>query len=345
MLIYINIVRSSSHSALKFIFRSNHDCPINVLESVANECFPLHRSDRYIIEDIILQMASNVHGKLNDIRFVALIERIHDVISTQECFAMKYPFNIALNVLLQEQTIAHASNGKYMEAAEGQKHRDALFDFEVSRRHKGLHSKQTQNILNLEKAHHDQYEQFIQQWHNFQESFEDRAERAIISMKEHHSKALQHIEKKLLIKARKKPCLHSKGRIKELRKKETKLAQEEHYGEAQKFKEISDAMEEEERLNNIAFNENSLTHKAADFRKHQEAEIMALSKRIDSQMKANNKKKEADCKRLIQQHHNIQMVLKSKYTIDGQSQFTNIEKDVRIKIDHWKEEKMTKNQI
>jgi hypothetical protein len=290
-------------------------------------------------------MASNVHGKLNDIRFVALIERIHDVISTQECFAMKYPFNIALNVLLQEQTIAHASNGKYMEAAEGQKHRDALFDFEVSRRHKGLHSKQTQNILNLEKAHHDQYEQFIQQWHNFQESFEDRAERAIISMKEHHSKALQHIEKKLLIKARKKPCLHSKGRIKELRKKETKLAQEEHYGEAQKFKEISDAMEEEERLNNIAFNENSLTHKAADFRKHQEAEIMALSKRIDSQMKANNKKKEADCKRLIQQHHNIQMVLKSKYTIDGQSQFTNIEKDVRIKIDHWKEEKMTKNQI
>jgi hypothetical protein len=82
-----------------------------------------------------------------------------------------------------------------MEAAEGQKHHDVLFDFEVSRCHKGLHSKQTQNILNLEKAHHDQYEQFIQQWHNFQESFEDRVERAIISTKEHHSKALQHIEK------------------------------------------------------------------------------------------------------------------------------------------------------
>jgi len=106
MLIYINIVRSLSHSALKFTFRSNHGCPVNVLETIANECFPLHRSDRYIIEDIILQMASNAHGKLNDIRFVALIERIHDVISTKECFAMKYPFSIALNILLQEQTIA-----------------------------------------------------------------------------------------------------------------------------------------------------------------------------------------------------------------------------------------------
>jgi hypothetical protein len=104
-------------------------------------------------------------------------------------------------------------------------------------------------------------------------------------------------------------------------------------------------MEEEERLNNIAFNENSVTHKAANFRKNQEAEIIVLSRRIDCQRKANNKKKEVDCKRLIQQHHNIQMVLKSKYSIDGQSQFTHIEKDVRIKIDHWKEEKMTKNQI
>ena len=301
----------------------------------------MKRSDRYIIEDT-LQMASNTNGKVNDIRFVALIERIHDVIYTPNFFEIKYPFNIALNVLLQRQRMTHVSNGKYMEAAEAQKHQDTLFDFEVSRRHKGLHSKQSQNLVNLEKAHQDQYEEFIQQWQTFQETFENRAERAIVSIKEQHSNSLQHHENKLSIEARNKPRLSSKE-LKEWRKKETLLVQEENYGEAQRIKEISDAIEEEERININASNNDSVMFKATNFRKQQEAEITALIKRIDSQRGANKNKKEEDCKRLLQQHQNIQMVLRSKYTINGQSQFTNIEKDTRHKIDHWEEEKVANN--
>ena len=294
----------------------------------------MSKNSRYIIEETI-QMASNSNGKMNDVRFVALIERIYDVISTTKCIVLDYPFSIAMHVLIEEQKSAHASNGKYMEAAEAQKHQDAIFDFDVSRRHKELHLKQNQDFSSLENAHLYQYEEFIQKWKELQEAFGDRAEKAISSMHERHAVALQQHEKKLFIEASNKPRLSSKE-LKEYRKKEKLFVQEENYSEAQRIKELSDAMEEEEMSNINASNDSSVMIKATNFRKQQDAEITAMAKRIDTQREANKNKKEEDCKRLLQRNQNIQMALRSKYVTEGQNQFTSIEKDVRNELDHCK---------
>jgi len=329
-------------SALKFLFHSrNHECHNDIVEAVANECFLMNKSSRYIIEDT-MQIVSNSNGKMNDVRFVALIERIYDVVSTTKDIVLDHPFSIAMHVLTEEQKETHVSNGKYMEAAEAQKHQDAIFDFEVSRRHLKQSQKQSQDLVNLEKAHQDQYEEFIQEWHEFQEAFKDRAEKAISSIHERHAIALQQHEKKLFIEASNKPRLFSKE-LKESRKKEKLLVQEENYSEAQRIKELSDVIEEEERLNTGLGNDSSVMIKATNFRKQQDAEITAMTKRIETQIGANKNKKEDDCKRLLQRNQNIQMALRSKYVTEGQNQFTSIEKDVRSDLDNCKEEKIPKN--
>ena len=137
------------------------------------------------------------------------------------------------------------------------------------------------------------------------------------------------------MEAKKKPPLWSKE-LKEWRKKEKILAYQENYAEAQKVKTISDAIEEEERMNINANSDGIVARKEANIRQQQEAEIRALTKRINAQMEANKQKRELDCKRLLQRNHNIQAALKSKHAIEGQRQFACIEKDVQKEISQLK---------
>ena len=185
--------------------------------------------------------------------------------------------------------------------------------------------------MNIKKAHDDQYLAFVKEWESFEKAFERRVQAALASMKEKHNCSLEEYKRKLEIEARGKPRLFSKE-LKEWRKKQKILAYQENYSEAQKVKEISDAIEEEENMNINANCDSTASVKAANFKQQQDAEVKALTKRIDSQRETNKQKRETDCKRLFQRNQNIQAALKSKHVTEGQKQFTSIEKDVQNQI-------------
>ena len=278
-----------------------------------------------------LQTLSSASGhKINEIRFVALIESSFDAISSQN-IPFEYTVTLTLYSMIEEQRLAHVSCGEYVEAGEAQTLLDNLFNSEVTQRHHALYSKQTRDLANLEKAHDDQYIAFNNEWDAFAKDFDNRSDKAVNAMKDRHTSSLKEHTTKLEIKERSKPKLFSKE-LKEWRKKQKILAYQENYSEAQKIKVISDAIEEEERMSINANCDSSAAKKAIRFEQQQEAELKALIKRIVSQKEANKQQREVDCKRLLQRNHNIQATLKSKQANEGQRQFASIEKEVQSDI-------------
>lgn len=305
------------------------------VESLANVFFVSPgRFVRQTIEETLelASVSSSGDGdyKANDVRFVALIERIFDLVSLHG-IPLEYPFTIALYGALDALRLKYLSNGKYIEAGETQKYLDDLFDFEVTERHKELSMAQSRKLANLEKAHKDQFEKYIQDWEKFEMKFEKSVENAISTMRERHSESIQKYEQKLEIEAKRKPRLFSKE-LKEWRRKERLLVEEENYSEAQRIKLISDAIEKKERENINACNYDVIKRKLSNLREQQEAEMNALLKRIDMQRGIGSKKKDSDCKCLLQRNQNIQSTWRSKYANEDQKQFRLIDLKVRDEI-------------
>lgn len=273
--------------------------------------------------------------KPQDVRFVALIERIYDLVFFHG-ISLEYPFTIALHCTLDVLRLKYLSSGKYIEAGETQKHLDDLFNFEVTERHKEFSVAQSRKLANLEKAHKDQYEKFMKDWEKFQAKFEKSAENAIKSMGERHNASIQKYEQKLEIETRRKPRLFSKE-LKEWRKKERLLVEEENYSEAQKVKLISDALEKEERENINSHNHDVVKRKSCNLQEQQDAEMNALLKRIDTQRELCKSKKENDSKCLLQRNHNIQSTWRSKFATEDQKQFRLIDLKVRDEIAQYKQ--------
>lgn len=302
----------------------------DVIESLAQNIF-VGEAGKQVINDVLGTISASPHdNNINDTRFVALIERIFDVTSSQE-IPFDYSVTVALYCILEKERLLFVENGKYCEAGQVQKQLTKLYDFEVSQRQTALHLNQTRDLMNIKKAHDDQYLAFIKEWDSFENDFENRSDIATKSMRDRQDSSLEEYLRKLEIEARGKPHLFSKE-LKEWRKKQQILAYQENYSEAQKVKVISDAIEEEETMNINANCDSTALIKAANFRQQQEAEVKALSKRIDSQREAHKLKRGIDCKRLYQRNQNIQAALKSKQTIEGQKQLASIEKDVQNKI-------------
>ena len=139
-------------------------------------------------------------------------------------------------------------------------------------------------------------------------------------MKGEHDTSLIHYLKQLEIEAQSKTPLWSKE-LKEFKKREKILAYQENYAEAQKVKVVADALQrDEEKKTMIARRNGTIARKEAAFRHRQDAEEQVLSKRINSQRETNVKKRNSDCKRLLQRNRNIQESLKSKHvSIDKSS--------------------------
>lgn len=331
-------------SALKLLYQANlYPSLRDAVESFAKALFVSPgRFVRQTIEETLELVSckddndnTSENCKPHDhVRFVALIERIFDLVSLQG-ITLEYPFTVALYCTLDALRLKHLSNGKYIEAGEAQKHLDKLFDFEVTERHREFNVAQSRKLTNLEKAHKDQFDKFVRDWEKFQSQFEKSAEKAIDNMRERHSASLHKYEQKLEIEARRKPRLFSKE-LKEWRRKERLLIEEQNYSEAQRVKLISDALEEEERQSMNAFDYDAIKRKSSNLKEQQENEMNALLKRIDAQRETFKVKKEGDSKCLLQRNQNIQSTWRSKYAAEDQKQFRLIDTKVRDEIAQYK---------
>lgn len=266
----------------------------------------------------------------DSIRFIALIERILDIISSHD-ITLEHSFTVALYCLLDDQRSKELSSGRYMEAGEAQKLLDDLFNFEVTERHREFFMNQKRKLANLEKAHQEQFENFTKDWEVFNTKFDKSADSAIAAMKERHCTSIHKYEQKLEMEARRKPRLFSKE-LKEWRKKEKLLVQEQDYSGAQRVKLIADAVEGEEKERLDAYDDNTVQRKLSNLRQQQENEMNALLKRIESQRESFRLKKDNDAKCLLQRNQNIQSTWRSKFSTEDQKHFGMIEIKVQDDI-------------
>ena len=141
-------------------------------------------------------------------------------------------------------------------------------------------------------------------------NFEKKATIALSTMKERHEKMLTEYKEELHVEAQLKPPIWSRDLL-DLRNRQKVLANQENYSEAQKIKSITDSLEEEERKTMTSCFDNTLTHKERNCRKLQEVEKQALLKKIETQRRENNKKRQSDWRILLQRNKNIQISFKS----------------------------------
>lgn len=301
---------------------------LDKIESLANSIFV--GGGAHVTEILKSALDSCDINNIDETRFVAQIERILDVASSKG-ISFDYTTTEALYCIIETQRVAFESTGKYCQAGDAQKLSLKLYDLELSQRQNELKLKHACDLVNITKAHDEQYIAFIKEWDSFEIDFNKRSEKAVASMIDRHKTRMEEYGRKLEIEARGKPRLFSKE-LKEWRKKQKILAYQENYSEAQKVKRISDAIEKEETSNINAKSDNSASFKSANFRQKQEAELKALAKRIDSQREANKNKRESDCKRLYQRNKNIQAALESKHVTEQQKQSTTIEYVVQTDI-------------
>ena len=139
----------------------------------------------------------------------------------------------------------------------------------------------------------------------------------MLAMKEQHASSFERYLEQLEVEAQSKTPLWSKE-LKQIKKREKILAYQENYAEAQKVKVVADALQkDEEKKIMMARRDGTIAKKQASYQQKQEAEKQVLLKRVKSQRETNMKKRESDCKRLLQRNRNIQESLKSKQVSDN----------------------------
>jgi hypothetical protein len=290
-------------------------------------------------------------------RFVAFVEHIHHMLELNKA-NLRFSISITIYCLLELIQKDYENEGKYIEAGQVQQNLKELIDQEITDRHSVFHSNQMRNSESLKNAHKEQQNAFSKgksektfkiiisvkvssskcifqimkkEWDKFEKEFETKSREALNSLRTNQEAKLQRYREKLNIKAKSKPPLWSKE-LKHWRKQEMILASEENYSEAAKVKEIADALELEEQKNIKNQSNSSCFRKESNMQKLHEAELQALTKRINAQRESNRKQREDDCKRLVQRNKNIQVSYKSKQIAEGQKFFNSIQNDVQHEL-------------
>ncbi len=142
--------------------------------------------------------------------------------------------------------------------------------------------------------------------------FEQKSQLYKEKLKQTHESQLHSLKQSLQEELHSKPPKWSRD-LMDWRKRESIMADRKLYREAQQIKLVSDALEEEERINMNSNFESSLQKKERSLKKQQLAELEALEKRIEAKRRENKKLREVDSGRLLQRNKNIVAAIDSRH--------------------------------
>ena len=144
------------------------------------------------------------------------------------------------------------------------------------------------------------------------EDFERKSQEYTKELEETHLQQLTALQQSVSEEVDTKPIKWSRDLI-NYRKRQTLLAGQHHYQEAQQTKLAGDALEEKERSNRNSSVYSSLKRREQAFRTRHRAEMDVLTKRIDSKRREFEKQRDEDCAKLVQRNKNIQASIDSKH--------------------------------
>jgi hypothetical protein len=204
------------------------------------------------------------------------------------------------------------SEGNYLKAQGFMRHVQCLRKAEGVRHLQLVKTRQTEHRRKLDEAHKIQFDEFTQSWNTFMNDFESMSQGYIEELNETHQSQLSSLQKDLTDELNSKSKRFSKDLV-DWRKREVIMADQQFYQEAQRIKQVSDALEAKEKSNMNSRFENSLRMKEANVKRQQSAEMDALVKRIDTKRREYEKQREVNTERLSQRNKNILSVMDTKH--------------------------------
>lgn len=219
------------------------------------------------------------------------------------------------------------AEGNYLEADRAHQQLEMLRQQEEKRQQNAVKARQAAERQDVQIAHNMQYTDFNTAWDKYLEEYDRMAQIYIQQMTERHAQNLLDFQHKLQSEMAEKPPKWSRELL-EWRRRQHMLARQKNYAEAQRIKKIANKLEEKERKGSEQDTGSAFARKEAQFRAQQQAELQALLKRIDARRKEHIKQRTLDSKRLLQRNRNVQAVLESKQTAEGQATFTEIRRNL-----------------
>ena len=171
--------------------------------------------------------------------------------------------------------------------------------------------KKLQERMKIQAAHNHQYNEFNVEWEKFLDDFDKVSKRHVEQLKLKHERDFEDFQQNIRENATSKPPKWSRELL-EWRKRQRVVAKLKKYGDAQKFKAISDSLENVERSSMNSHHTGSFAKKEANFLEQQQAEMQALLKRINIKRKEHVQKRDLECKRLLRRNQNVQKALEGK---------------------------------
>jgi hypothetical protein len=147
-------------------------------------------------------------------------------------------------------------------------------------------------------------------WDEFMKEFERRSEDRMTELSRTHQEQLSSLKSQVLGTDNSKPKKWSRDLI-QCRERQLLMAKRQSYQEAQQTKLVSDALEEKERSKMESTD--GLLKRERNLTKKHNAEMDALTKRIDSKRREYVKQRYERCVRLLQRNKNIQSTFDSKH--------------------------------
>lgn len=217
--------------------------------------------------------------------------------------------------ILDEYRIKCEQEGNYMEAGRAAQQLATLRKQEEKRQNKALRARQIAERQDVQIAHNMQFAEFNAAWDRYMQEFDQMSQMYIKQMTDKHALKLKEFQQALHQELIKKAPKFSRELL-DWRKRQTLLAKQRKYAEAQKIKRIADELEKRERLKMDEHRLQVFRQREQKFRQQQQAELAALLKRIDVRRREHLKQRELDTKRLLQRNRNVQAVLEQKHGLE-----------------------------
>ena len=145
-------------------------------------------------------------------------------------------------------------------------------------------------------------------------NFDEQCQSDLTKLRSIHEEKMIIFQEKMLKDMQSKPPKWSRELI-EWRKRQHILAKQENYAEAQKIKTISDALEDQEQQSINSNFSGIFKTRENNLRKQQVSEIRAMTKRLETERKEYERKRNYDCNRLEQRNKNIRTALDLKQVL------------------------------
>eukprot|EP00985_Skeletonema_marinoi_P009140 scaffold4224_cov216-Skeletonema_marinoi.AAC.5 len=214
------------------------------------------------------------------------------------------------------------SEGKYLLAKDFMDQLSSLQKEEENRVVDKVQNMRMVDRAKIVEAHEKQLDEFAQNWDEYLTGLEQKSQEYMAEMQQIHEQQLDSLRKNLTHEIESKPKKWSKD-LMDCRKSLENVAKQasagrpsvshtQLYREAQQIKQVSDALHEKEEADmNSKFN-SVLSAKVRNLEKKQQAEMAALTKKIETKRREVTKKRKEDTLRLQQRNRNIVKMLDAK---------------------------------